>query len=475
MAVKQYLADHPLYSLEYSPANTQPLAEVTMGMGTAYIWVCSVCTYTWKSRIAHRITGTSNCAACEKKILSTANPELAAEWGTQNETTPADHKPGERTRVWWICLQGHPEYKAAIANRRLLSVGCPICKPVRKGKSVAEVAPQLVPDWSSKNTLTPKQVYAAANTPIIWECSDCAHEWTTRISHRVEGQGCPKCNGTLIADKSIAVMRPEWVTEWSDKNTKKANEVSFGSGYIATWNCPENHEYTMRPFERVAGSGCPTCRLAVGSIAAKYPKHAKEFDIERNGGKTAADIFAGSPSKIWWKCESRHSWKVAPSSRFAGQVPTQCPRCMKSNLSRIEEALRESFMADSIIEIDHEDISKHLPVAFNKRYQMSVDISGRFKDHLVVVEYDGWYWHSGTGRKGEGTFERDIAKTQALLDASYLVVRVREEQPKVCLAHLPIRHKNLLQLSFHHQRNGHETRELRQKNLLLVAIHLNLC
>jgi len=463
MAVKQYLADHSLYSLEYSPANTQPLSEVTMGMGTAYIWVCNVCTYSWKSRISHRITGTSNCPACEKKILSTANPELAAEWGIQNETTPADHKPGERTRVWWLCLQGHPEYKAAIANRRLYGVGCPICKPVRKGKSVAEVAPQLVLDWSSKNTVAPEQVYASANTPIIWECRECSHEWTTRVSHRAEGQGCPKCNGTLIADKSIAVMRPEWVAEWSGKNAKKADEVAVGSADIAVWNCPNGHEYKMRPFERVAGSGCLACRLKENSIAEKYPLQAKEFDIDRNEGKTAKDVFAKSGLKFWWKCEDGHSWKTSPNSRFGGKVPTECTRCTKTTLSRIEEALRESFVTDGILDIDHEDVSKHLPVPFNRRSQMAVDASGKFGELAVVIEYDGWYWHSGTGCKGEGTFERDIAKTQALLNAGYFVVRVREEQPKVCLAYLPIKHDHLLQLSFHHQKNGHDTKEIRQQ------------
>jgi len=462
MAVKQYLADHPLYSLEYSPANTQPLAEVTMGMGTTYIWVCSVCTYTWKSRIAHRIAETSNCAACEKKILSTANPELAAEWGTQNETTPADHKPGERTRVWWLCPQGHPEYKAAIANRRLSGVGCPICKPVRKGKSVAEVAPQLIPDWSSKNTVTPEQVYAAANTPILWECSDCTHEWTTRISHRVEGQGCPKCNGTLIADKSIAVIRPEWVAEWSDKNSKTANEVTVGSAYIAVWNCPNDHEYKMRPFERIAGSGCPVCRLQLGSIAAKYPEYAKEFDLERNDGKTAADVLAGSPLKVWWKCNTGHSWKVSPSARFK-KVVTGCAKCKKTSFSRIEEAIKDGFIMDKSLKVATDYEAKHVPVPLNKRKHVAVDILATLNHLEIVIEYDGWYWHSGTGRKGEGTFERDIAKTQALLNAGYLVIRIREERLKVCLAYLPIKHDHLLQLSFHHQKNGHETRELRQK------------
>ena len=463
MAVKQYLANHPLYSLEYSPANTQPLSEVTLGMGTAYMWVCSVCAHTWKSRIAHRIAGTSNCAACEKKILSTANPELAAEWGTQNETAPADHKPGERTRVWWLCPQGHPEYKAAIANRRLYGVGCPICKPVRKGKSVAEVAPHLVFEWSSKNTVTPEQVYSSANTPIIWECRECSHEWTTRVSHRVEGQGCPKCNGTLIADKSIAMMRPEWIAEWSSKNPQKATEIAMGSRKLSIWNCPAGHEYKMRPAERQKGFTCPPCRVEKGSIAAKYPEEAKEFDLQRNNGKTAEDIFAGSPRLVWWKCEENHSWRVSPASRFSAKVPTGCARCKKTTLSRVEEALRQAFMDDAVIEVLEEDDSKHLPVGFGVRKQMSVDVLGIWNTNRIVIEYDGWYWHSGTGRKGEGTFERDIAKTQALLDAGYLVVRVREEQLKVCLAHLPIKHKNLLQLSFHHQKNGHETKELREQ------------
>lgn len=46
----------------------------------------------------------------------------------------------------------------------------------------------------------------------------------------------------------------------------------------------------------------------------------------------------------------------------------------------------------------------------------------------VVLEYDGYYYHSG-GRSGQtmaSHIANDTEKTQALMDAGYRVVRIRE-------------------------------------------------
>jgi DNA-directed RNA polymerase subunit RPC12/RpoP len=211
MTPKEYLIDFSSrIVIEYSDKNATPVATVTLGRKDSYLWSCSTCSYEWSSRISHRLSGSSNCPACSKKILTTANPELAAEWGSQNETTTDDHKPGSRVRVWWSCtVDEHPEYLAAIANRRLSNVGCPLCKTPPFEKSLTAIAPHLVSQWSSKNSLQPEQVYAKATTPITWECEVCQHEWSTRVSYRVENdKGCPSCKGRTLIGKTVAEVLP---------------------------------------------------------------------------------------------------------------------------------------------------------------------------------------------------------------------------------------------------------------------------
>jgi len=76
----------------------------------------------------------------------------------------------------------------------------------------------------------------------------------------------------------------------------------------------------------------------------------------------------------------------------------------------------------------------------------------------VVVEYDGAYFH-GTHRPE--VWENDLAKTRALLDAGYLVVRLRENK----LPLLDIEHSRLLQTNF-----PHTLREARSREQLVPVL-----
>ena len=75
-------------------------------------------------------------------------------------------------------------------------------------------------------------------------------------------------------------------------------------------------------------------------------------------------------------------------------------------------------------------------VPTTRRDYSRVDILAVLSDgRKLVVEYDGAYWHSDKS-------EMDAAKTRSLLDAGYLVVRVREAK----LPALDLEDPNLLQI-----------------------------
>lgn len=334
--------------VEYSPKNTRAFTSLTPGVAGKYHWTCKTCAYEWESRVSHRLDG-YECPACSKKILTTANPELVIEWGTNNTTTPDDHKPGSRTRVWWTCSnEAHPEYQAAIANRRLLGVSCPQCSVPFK-KSVAHKGSAVIlKQWSSKNLLQPTQVYAKANTPVLWECDACRYEWATRVSYRVTNdRGCPSCTGRLIEGKSVADVLPQIAGEWSEKNTSTANEVAVGSNKLIWWKCPNNHgEYQMRPADRRAGYFCRKCVLAKRSLGAQRPAVAAEWHPTKNETLTPNDVMKGTLQKVWWQCKRQHEWEASVVSRAGG---SNCPICARNSISLLEGKVRALVIQDRVI------------------------------------------------------------------------------------------------------------------------------
>jgi len=65
-----------------------------------------------------------------------------------------------------------------------------------KGKSLAEVNPELAKQWhSTKNgNLTPFDVSAGSHNKVWWKCSKGDdHEWEASIKSRNNGNGCPIC------------------------------------------------------------------------------------------------------------------------------------------------------------------------------------------------------------------------------------------------------------------------------------------
>lgn len=145
-----------------------------------------------------------------------------------------------------------------------------------------------------------------------------------------------------------------------------------------------------------------------------------------------------------------HSWKAVPSSRIRSHRPSGCPDCVLSQTSTIEQQFRQELIKDNFIKNIFDGQNSVLPIKWRTNNSLRVDILGEYNNQLVIVEYDGWYWHSDQITGGNSSFIRDIAKTEALLTAGHKVVRIREERYDVCLTMLPISHTNLLQLPYNY-------------------------
>jgi hypothetical protein len=59
------------------------------------------------------------------------------------------------------------------------------------------------------------------------------------------------------------------------------------------------------------------------SLVDLNPSLAKEWNVEKNGRLTAADVSSRSGKLVWWKCSNGHEWKESPHKRKL----FGCPYC----------------------------------------------------------------------------------------------------------------------------------------------------
>ena len=111
--------------------------------------------------------------------------------------------------------------------------------------SLAEVRPELVPEWSEKNLpLKPDEITFGSNKKVWWRGA-CGHEWQTSVKARSNGEKCPICSGARVIAgiNDLATLEPLLVKQWSKKNKIKPTEVSIGSHKKVIWRCEKGHEY----------------------------------------------------------------------------------------------------------------------------------------------------------------------------------------------------------------------------------------
>ena len=199
-------------------------------------------------------------------------------------------------------------------------------------KSLSSKYPLLSREWSIKNLpLTPEDVTAGSNKRVWWK-GTCGHEWQASIKNRGNGAGCPYCTGhkLLKGFNDLASMKPELVSEWSDRNDPlKADMVISCTNKEVWWKCIRGHEWMARVADRFYGSQCPYCtghRIYSGfnDLAALYPELSSEWS-ERNSPKKADQVSPRSVENVWWKCRvCGYEWRAVIVARVKGGC---CPVC----------------------------------------------------------------------------------------------------------------------------------------------------
>ena len=199
-------------------------------------------------------------------------------------------------------------------------------------ETVSEKCPELAAQWSNRNLpLMPSDVTIGSHKRVWWRGS-CGHEWQAIVKNRVNGSDCPYCNSNQLLKgfNDLATMKPDLVSEWSDKNHPLMPDMVLScTNKSVWWRCIQGHEWIAKIADRYYGSQCPYCEghmlyKGFNDLASNYPELAKEWS-EKNAPKRADEVFPKSRENVWWKCRvCGYEWRAVIDSRVKG---SSCPVC----------------------------------------------------------------------------------------------------------------------------------------------------
>ena len=208
-----------------------------------------------------------------------------------------------------------------------------------KGKSLAEVNPELAKQWhpTENGDLTPSDVSTGSGAKVWWKCSEGDdHEWQAGVGKRNSGRGCPICAGKkIVLSNCLATLNPSLSKEWHP--TKNVDltpyDVTIGSSKNVYWKCNEADDHEWQSPIKIRNNYGTRCSICLGLIVVKsnclattHPALALEWHPTKNESLKPQDVVAGSEKKVWWKCDKGddHEWKASIGNRSKGKGCSVC-------------------------------------------------------------------------------------------------------------------------------------------------------
>src|ERR1035437_10255778 len=235
--------------------------------------------------------------------------------------------------------------------------------------------------------------------------------------------GCPYCAGkNTIYNESFGYLYPKLMEDFLYELNPGTDPYSLspGSDRKIHWKCAKNSDHlswtTSLEQRTKRKHGCPYCTGKLfrpnSSFAGQYPELLKEFKWTRNVGIDPYTLAPRGSRKVWWQCSKneKHQWFAAINSRTYQK--TGCPECRLQRTSKRE--IRIACELYTLFELPPK-ISKKNP----KIEKWECDIV--LPHPKLVIEYDGWRWHSFAY-----SYSRDTRKTKELQTAGWSVLRIRE-------------------------------------------------
>jgi hypothetical protein len=277
-------------------------------------------------------------------------------------------------------------------------------------------------------------------TKICDECSDISYDqpYDAIIKSRNNGDGKDRCfncgaikNGVtqrnnVTYENSLEFFAKQnnkgyLLNEFSAKNIKKPNQLSYGTKTVVWWNCPKcQNEYDMDVKQRTMGRNCPYCCVPIKRINEtnnlwKTHPHIAELIKDTEVGNK---VTWGSHNKVEFCCSDCGYEQQKTISKVAALGKLSCSKCgdglsyPEKFIFNILEQLKINFETQKIFEWSK-----------NKRYDFYIPSN-------IIIEAHGMQHYVSTGF--DRTLEDEIKNDQYKLtlakenNMKYFVIDCRE-------------------------------------------------
>ena len=441
------LSEYPSVAVEFVPdeefQNPEDIIISRNRTGPPRNWEC-IRGHVWPERTWTRLRRGISCPIC-KSIRQDAGFVRGRD-DSRSESRPregylfANDRNGDlelshlsarsENGAWWRCFEADDHYWFAPASNVIgLQSGCSCCygKTVVPSNSFVTIYPAIAADVvpTEDYPLTPEQVTSKCDIELWFVCENCREGSPARVSNRtILGEGCRFCRGVYASPSNcLAVNRPDLAAEWHPTRNIDISpfDVRAGSEYPAWWLCSDpdcGMEWQAACYSRSSmGRGCPYCGGQVPRPGESFgdirTTLMEEWDYDRN----SHDPFSLTPSSsrdAHWVCRrnQEHRWEAAISNRVAGR--SNCPACTISGISIIQNLI--AFEIGTFFPVDHN--LRQIRFEYEGE-SLTIRPDIVLRDHRVIIEFDGNYWHSGNE-------DRDIRESLKRVQAGYRVLRIRE-------------------------------------------------
>ena len=274
----KYLSSYPKLVKELHPTKNGDLTpeNITHGSHKKLWWLCSK-GHIYYSIISNRTRKNgSGCPECSGNKVGKDNslgilfPEIASEWHPSKnaELTPKDFTHGSKSKVWWLCPEGH-SYVSTINQRTSLNkTGCSYCagKKINHSNNLEILFPEIANEWHPKKNkdLTPSEVTHGTSKKVWWLCTK-GHSYASTVNQRTSmNSKCPYCLGRRVSeDNNLLILFPEIAKEWHPSKNRELTPKDFtqGSKSKVWWLCSKGHSYKSVIKNRTGSNqnSCPHC------------------------------------------------------------------------------------------------------------------------------------------------------------------------------------------------------------------------
>jgi very-short-patch-repair endonuclease len=295
---------------------------------------------------------------------SFASHEKAKYWSNNNELKPSEISKGSAKHFYFNCDKCNHEFLMQLnvvtrggwcnycSNTKLCDDNnCKICFD----KSFASYEKSKY--WSSKNDVTPRQVFKVTAKKYLFKCNTCNHEFINNPSHVSNGRWCPYCcvpQKQLCGSKECSdcynksFASHEKSVYWSDKNELKPEFVMKNGDKKIWFNCDKcNHDFEAQ-IKRVSKDGwCPYCNShklcenndCVTCLNRSFSSHEKSKHWSSKNNILPRQIVKGSGEKYWFDCDKCNHDFEKDIHAITGEKDGWCPYCVNKKMCNKDDCV----------------------------------------------------------------------------------------------------------------------------------------